>query len=173
MGAQGFDYQTRRLQTRQNNFIKFTKIDIFLDNILHFLTYSGCADKSECEVGEYCDQSHYFCRQIKCPCAVGDTGAQFEDPKVSKVFGSEAVVTCDTGMVFKTSQAIADHQGDDCNLAIAFEGQDCRKKTGTVVVFCPSQLCPYTYLAESTACGEAISHILNIQIDFICVFALF
>ena len=35
MGAQGFDYQTRRLQTRQNNFIKFTKTDIFLDNILH------------------------------------------------------------------------------------------------------------------------------------------
>ena len=94
---------------------------------------------------------------------MGDTGAQFEDPKVSKVFGSEAVVTCDTGMVFKTSQAIADHLGDDCNLAIAFEGQDCRKKTGTVVVFCPSQLCPYMYLAESTACGEAISHILNIQ----------
>ena len=62
---------------------------------------------------------------------MGDTGAQFEDPKVSKVFGSEAVVTCDTGMVFKTSQANADYQGDACDLAIASDGQDCRKKTGT------------------------------------------
>ena len=145
MGARGSEYQTRRLQTRQNNFIKFTKIDILLENILliFIFKYSGCADKSECEVGEYCDQSHYFCRQIKCPCAVGDTGAQFEDPKVSKVFGSEAVVTCDTGMVFKTSQANADYQGDDCDLAIAFDGDDCRKKTGTVVVFYRSQFCPH------------------------------
>ena len=144
MGARGSVYQTRRLQTRQNNFIKFTKIDILLEYILHILIlkYSGCADKSECEVGEYCDQSHYFCRQIKCPCAVGDTGAQFEDRKVSKVFGSEAVVTCDTGMVFKTSQANADYQDDDCDLAIAFDGHDCGKKTGTLLFFCLSQFCP-------------------------------